>query len=43
MPEGVVRLALAGGLQVSTVRIDKVFRDPGVNCFSAGDAVTRHR
>ena len=31
-----VRLALAGGLQVSTVRLDKVLRDPGaVNCFSA--------
>jgi len=27
-PEGVVCLALAGGLQVSTVRMDKVFRDP---------------
>ena len=27
MPEGVVCLALAGGLQVSAVRMDKVFRD----------------
>ena len=44
MPQGVVRLALAGGLQVSTVRRDNVFREfRTVNCFSAGDAGTRHR
>jgi hypothetical protein len=43
LPEGVVRLALAGGLQVSTVRMDKVFRDPAVNCSSASAAGTRHR
>src|SRR5271163_4538640 len=34
LSEGVVRLALAGGLQVSTVRIDKVFRDPGPSTAS---------
>src|SRR6516225_3286542 len=34
MPEGVVCLALAGGLQVSTVRMDKVFRDPGPSTAS---------
>jgi hypothetical protein len=34
MPQGVVCLALAGGLQVSTVRIDKVFRDPGPSTAS---------
>jgi hypothetical protein len=34
MPEGVVCLALAGGLQVSTVRRDKVFRDPGPSTAS---------
>jgi hypothetical protein len=34
MPEGVVCLALAGGLQVSAVRMDKVFRDPGPSTAS---------
>jgi hypothetical protein len=34
MPEGVVRLALAGGLQVSAVCMDKVFRDPGSSTAS---------
>lgn len=46
MPEGMVRLALAGGLQVSTVRIDKVFRDPGpstaaVSAMSVPDIADR--
>src|SRR5271170_2859383 len=34
MPEGVVCLALAGGLQVSAVRIDKILRDPGASTAS---------